>query len=41
MKHHRCQMPSAAGRTVWVCPECHWTWRVNPVVKRWYREAPD
>ncbi len=37
----RCDLPPTAGHDTWTCPVCEITYRVNPIVHRWYRFIPD
>lgn len=52
MKHHACAVPPpgetrapGSARLIdrWQCPEpeCHWRWRLNPIVLHWFRDIPD
>lgn len=40
MSGHVCELPAVDHRTAWHCMKCGWDWRVNPVVKRWFRDVP-
>lgn len=38
---HICDLPPADGTVIdWGCPECPWTYWLNTIVMRWYRNIP-
>ena len=39
MNHH-CPLPNRLTEhlnTVWSCPGCDWSYRLHPIVRRWFR----